>query len=62
MSKLLLACSAFTFVSLGAGFAAIAATEPVPCENMLKDLKGAIAANKDQAVDMAKVQDLRSRP
>jgi 2-methylisocitrate lyase-like PEP mutase family enzyme len=38
-----------------------AAAEPVPCENMLKDLRAAQTSSKLNKADQAKVDDLQAR-
>jgi hypothetical protein len=38
-----------------------AAAEPVPCENMLKDVKAAVASASLSDADKAKVADLQSQ-
>lgn len=40
---------------------ALAAAEPVPCENMLKDLRKAVKSAKLNDADKAKVADLQSK-
>ena len=59
MSKpILIACLAVLPISFA--FSAIAA-EPVPCENMLKDLRAAEKTATLNAADKAKVADLESK-
>lgn len=61
MHKLtLLAARTLTVLSIFS-LDAFAAVEPVPCENMLKDLKKAVKSAKLDDADKAKVADLQSQ-